>query len=150
MSHFFKFCLLIQSTNERAKRRIMKSVFMLASIMYLSMASAAGSEPFSQSKFEIAAQSNKPVIVGFHAASCGSCKIQKPNMQSILNENSFKETVGLLADFESTVEFRKHMKKPVRSPSTIVIFQGGLEVARVQGVTDKDELRTQLQNAINK
>ncbi len=120
-------------------------------ITFLALNSAfATSSQFSTQAFEADSKSAVPVVVGFHSDSCGSCKVQKPNLESLLQENSFKDIKGFMANFEGTSDFRKSLKKPVRRPSTIVIFKAGSEVARISGVTDKDELRTLLQNAISK
>ena len=105
---------------------------------------------FTEQAFSVASQNSAPVVVGFHSDSCGSCKIQKPNLDAILQEAEFSGVTGLKANFEETSSFRKSLKQPVRGPSAIVIFKNGNEVARINGVTQKDKIRKLLKEAISK
>jgi len=45
-----------------------------------------------------------------------------------------------MANFETTSEFRKSLGKSIRGPSTVVIFKGDQEIARVQGETKREKL----------
>lgn len=129
----------------------MKSIVLSALAMsFISMSSAFAlpSESFSDSAFNEAAKSGKPFLVAFHSDSCGSCKVQKPNLESALQEPALQEVKGLMANFEATSDFRKHLKKPVRGPSTIVIFKGEKEIARIQGETKKEKLVEIISNSV--
>ncbi|MBX3032589.1 MAG: hypothetical protein KF865_01595 [Bdellovibrionaceae bacterium] len=55
-----------------------------------------------------------------------------------------------MANFETTSDFRKHLEKPVRGPSTIVIFKGNREISRIQGETSKDKLLALVASGIAK
>jgi len=79
-------------------------------------------------------------VVAFHSDSCGSCKVQKPNLEAVLSESPLQATRGLMANFETTSEFRKSLGKSIRGPSTVVIFKGDQEIARVQGETKREKL----------
>ncbi len=109
---------------------------------------AETAQSFSETRFNKAISSKEAFVVAFHSDSCGSCKIQKPNLESLLQEEPLKDVLGLMANFEATSEFRKHLEKPVRGPSTILVFKQGQEVARVQGETDKQKIRDLISNAI--
>lgn len=102
---------------------------------------AAPAKPFSLQSFQEVSKGNGTVVVGFHSPSCGSCKVQKPNLEALLKEDEFAAVQGFLADFEESESFRKSLERPVRGPSTIVIFKNGKELSRIQGVTRKEELR---------
>lgn len=103
---------------------------------------------FTSAAFDGAIKESNTVVVGFQSPSCGSCRVQKPNLEAILKEPEFESVKGLMADFDETKIFRNSLKKPVRSPSTIVIFKKGVEVSRIQGVTDKDDLRKLLRESL--
>lgn len=120
------------------------SAFVTSAVISFSVATAAPANKFSVSDFERAAETSLPVIVGFHSPSCGSCKVQKPNLEALLKEKEFTNVQGFLADFSDSENFRKSLAKPVRSPSTIVVFKNGHEVRRILGITNKDELRKAL------
>ncbi|MFN8943712.1 MAG: thioredoxin family protein [Pseudobdellovibrionaceae bacterium] len=120
----------------------MKYVFLSFALSFIFSTATFAAEPtiFNQSKFDEALKSGQPFVVAFHSPSCGSCKVQKPNLISALKEESLSNVDGLLADFDSTEEFRKQLGKPVRSPSTILIFKNGKEVSRIMGETNKDTI----------
>lgn len=88
---------------------------------------------------------NSPsAVVAFHSSSCGTCKIQKPRLQTLLLKDQNSGIKNIFLDFDSENEVRKNLK--VAYPSTIVVFKRGVEVARVTGETDENEL----QNLISK
>lgn len=121
----------------------MKNLF---SVLVLSLAIASStfasqSVPFSEDAFDSAVKNRSNFVVAFHSDSCGSCKIQKPNLEAVLLEDPLKNVSGLMADFESTSDFRKRLNVPVRSPSTILVFKGGQEVYRILGETKKEKIR---------
>ncbi len=109
---------------------------------------AAASTVFSESAFNSALKSNEAFVVAFHSDSCGSCKVQKPNLEAALQEESLKATSGFMANFEATAEFRKKLDKPVRGPSTILVFKNGKEVGRILGETNKDKIRESILKSI--
>lgn len=110
----------------------------------------ASSQPFTESDFKKAVENRESFIVAFHSPSCGSCKVQKPNLELALNEKPLENVTGLMADFDSTAELRKSFAKPVRGPSTIVIFKSGKEVARILGETNKEKIKQSIEEAFAK
>lgn len=83
---------------------------------------------------------NSPsAVVAFHSASCGTCKVQKPRLQTLLLKDQNTGIKNIFLDFDSETEVRKDLK--VAYPSTIIVFKNGSEVARVTGVTDENELQ---------
>lgn len=129
------------------KKIILSLAFLLSTIQ---SAQAAQSKPFTEAAFNSALSSNGAFVVAFHSDSCGSCKIQKPNLESALLENPLIPVEALMANFEDTSEFRKHLGKPVRGPSTILVFKNGKEVSRILGETNKERIRDLIANAIAK
>lgn len=127
----------------------MKVITLIANFLLAVSVQAAVPQGFTTKLFAEKSSTTEPVVVGFHSPACGSCKIQKPNLEAILKESSFESVQGLMADFDGTSTFRKSLEKPVRNPSTIVIFRSGREIARIEGVTSKDELRSLIQNAVS-
>ncbi len=83
------------------------------------------------------------VIMAFHSKSCSSCKIQKPELESILKETSYSSSKNFFMDFESSPTLRKELN--VKFPSTIIVFKKGKEVARVTGETNKLKLTSLVQ-----
>lgn len=129
-------------------RKCLSAIVVSLSLISGANVFAAPAKQFSTSEFEQTAKTSSLVVVGFHSPSCGSCKVQKPNLEAILKEKEFAEVHAFLADFDSSESFRKSLSRPVRAPSTIVIFKNGREVGRIQGVTNKDELRKTLSESL--
>lgn len=119
-------------------------------ILNVQSAFAAEAKPFSEDAFKSAVSNKENFVVAFHSDSCGSCKVQKPNLEAALKEAPLESVQGLMANFEETSEFRKHLTKPVRRPSTILVFKSGKEVARILGETNKEKIRDLINNAVIK
>lgn len=117
-------------------------------LLIASVQASASSTAFTEASFDQAVKSKEPVVVAFHSDSCGSCKVQKPNLETAMNEDPLKSVVGFMANFEATSDFRKKLEKPVRGPSTILVFINGKEVARIQGETNKDKIRDAISKGI--
>lgn len=127
----------------------MKAVNFLISVMlafHLTTAAAMGLDPYSEKEFIQAQNDNGTVVLAFHSASCGTCKIQAPALDSLLKEDSFKSLSGMQVHFEDSKDLRKKFR--VNSPSTVVVVRNGQEVARSTGITDISELRKVLQKGI--
>jgi thioredoxin-like negative regulator of GroEL len=78
-------------------------------------------------------------VIAFHSGSCGTCKIQKPRLQSLLLKEQNSQIKDVFLDFDAEVEIRKNFK--VAYPSTVIVFKNGLEVGRVTGETNEAELQ---------
>jgi thiol-disulfide isomerase/thioredoxin len=83
------------------------------------------------------------VVIAFHSKSCTSCKIQKPELESILKEPSHSAFKNFFMDFESTPVLRKELN--VKFPSTIIVFKKGKEISRVIGETERTKLSALIQ-----
>ncbi len=83
------------------------------------------------------------VIMAFHSKSCSSCKIQKPELESILKDELYSSSKKFFMDFESSPELRKQLS--VKFPSTVIVFKKGKEIARVTGETDRVKLTSLIQ-----
>ncbi len=127
----------------------MTKTIVISSILLLTQAAAAlPIEAFSPDKFQQAVQKKESFVVGIHAPWCGSCRIQKPNLERVVNEEPLEKVRAFMADFESSAAFRSGLEKPVRSPSTILVYKDGQEVGRIQGETNKEKIRSQITNLL--
>jgi len=130
-----------------SKITILSVFLMLASIQD---ANAIETSLFSEIAFRQAIHEKQDFVVAFHSDSCGSCKVQKPNLEKALQEKPIDSVPGFMANFEATAAFRKQMEKPVRGPSTILVFKGGQEVSRILGETDKEKIHHLIAEALMK
>ena len=102
-------------------------------------------QPYSAERLAQLQTGGKPVAVHFHAEWCGTCKIQEKALQTIKAEGSLAQVTLLVADYDKEKDLRKQMK--VRAQSTLVVFKGSQEVARLGGDTATDKLKSALAKA---
>ncbi len=101
--------------------------------------------PYTPQALAEAQQAGKPVAVHFHAEWCPTCKQQEKALAQLKTEAGLDITV-LVADYDNVKDLRKAMK--VRSQSTLVVFRGTEERARLGGDTAADKIRTALKSAL--
>jgi thioredoxin 1 len=125
-----------------------KSLVLLAalSLGFAAPASAQSPEPFRQETFAAALAAGKPILVHVTAGWCPTCRAQKAILAKLENVPRFRDILVLDVDFDA--------QKPVvaafkaRSQSTLVVFKGGVEIARAVGQTDPAAIDTLLSQAI--
>ena len=94
-----------------------------------------------------AAQSaGKPVAVHFHAPWCPTCRAQAKVFDGLKPDASLPLPL-LVADYDSERALRQ--KLGVRTQSTLIVWRGAKETARLAGETDPDRLRAALRSAIS-
>ncbi len=69
-------------------------------------------------------------------------------LSELLTEPEFKNFIPIVVNYDKDDDFKTFYKAPNRS--TILLFKGGNELARIYGVTDKDSIRAGLLGAANK
>ncbi|MFM2187808.1 MAG: hypothetical protein RIR43_2380 [Pseudomonadota bacterium] len=109
------------------------------------MVMALDIQPYSAERLAQLQTAGKAVGVHFHAEWCGTCKTQEKALQAIKSEGSLPGVALLVADYDKEKELRKQMK--VRAQSTLVVFKGSQEVARVGGDTEAAKLKAALAKA---
>lgn len=107
-----------------------------------SWALALDIQPYSAERLAQLQSGGKPVAVHFHAEWCGTCKTQEKALLAIKSEGSVPQVTLLVADYDKEKDLRRKMK--VAAQSTLVVFKGSAEVARVGGETATDKLRAAL------
>lgn len=91
-------------------------------------------------------KNSNTVVLAFHSKSCSSCKAQKPELESILSESSYKSTKKYFLNFETSSELRKTLG--VKFPSTVIVFKKGSEIVRSTGETDRNKLISLVQKGL--
>lgn len=108
---------------------------------------AAGVKPYSKASFTVALSSAEAVVVHVHADWCPVCRKQQPTIQALAADPSMAKVSFVQVDFDKDRDFLKSYK--VASQSTILVFRGGKEVARLNGVTDPAQIKQKLQAAVS-
>ncbi|HDR1022910.1 TPA: thioredoxin family protein [Pasteurella multocida] len=118
----------------------MKKVFTLLTTLFVSaQVFAVDFKPFEQAAFDVAIQSNKPVLVDVYADWCPTCKRQVKVLEPMLNEDQFKEYTVFKVDYDEQKDVLKDFK--VTRQSTLILFNEGKEVRRSIAETSEDGLR---------
>lgn len=110
-----------------------------------SLAQALTLAPYSEQALAAAQQAGQPVAVHFHADWCPTCKQQEKAFAQLQSEPDLPITV-LVADYDKEKALRRALK--VRMQSTMVVFKGQEEKARLAGDTDPDKIRAALKAAL--
>lgn len=108
---------------------------------------ASAVKPYNKASFDKALGSAQAVVVHVHADWCPVCRKQQPTIQSLAADPAMKNVAFVQVDFDNDRDFLKTYK--VSNQSTILVFRGGKEVARLNGVTDPDQIKKKLQAAVS-
>ncbi|MBR1413809.1 MAG: thioredoxin [Bacilli bacterium] len=80
--------------------------------------------------------SEKIVLADFNAEWCGPCKMLKPIIDEIANENDNVKIVSINVDEEDELS----EKYDISSIPCLVVFKDGKEINRSIGLKSKDEI----------
>jgi len=81
-------------------------------------------------------KSEKRVLVDFNAVWCGPCKMLKPTLEAIAEENDAVKIVAVDVDEAEDLA----MQYNVSSIPCLVLFENGAEVKRNVGLITRDEI----------
>jgi thioredoxin-like negative regulator of GroEL len=126
-------------------RRLLITAATLISLGAASLAQALDIKPFTQEALAAAQAAGQPVAVHFHADWCGTCKQQEKVLAQLKTEPGLNLTL-LVADYDKEKDLRRALK--VRSQSTMVVFRGKEEKARLGGDTDPAKFRAAFKAAL--
>lgn len=87
--------------------------------------------------FEKIINSEKPVLIDFHALWCGPCKLQAPILQEI--SGILKDQVRIIKiDVDKNPDIAA--KYQIRAVPTLIVFRNDKPAWRQSGVVDKQNL----------
>jgi thioredoxin-like negative regulator of GroEL len=126
-------------------RRLLITAAALLSLGAIPLAQALEIKPFTAEALAAAQAAGQPVAVHFHADWCGTCKQQEKVLAQLKTEAGLDLTL-LVADYDKEKDLRRALK--VRSQSTMVVFRGKEEKARLGGDTDPAKFRAAFKAAL--
>ena len=108
-------------------------------------AQALDIQPYSAAALESAQKADRPVALHFHANWCPTCRAQEKVF------NGFKPDARLalpllIVDYDAERALKQ--KLGVRTQSTLIVYRGKRETARLAGETDPARLKAALQSAL--
>ena len=99
---------------------------------------------FSEEFFENAKASGKTIVVNSYEVWCGTCSKQTNILDQA--EKEFKDIVFL--SYEQSKNKDIAQKLNIKFWTTIVVYKGKVEVARIVGQTDKEIIYSAIQKGI--
>lgn len=91
--------------------------------------------------------SGNPLVVHVHADWCSVCRAQMPVMDRVLAGPAYKNVRAVRVNFDREKNFLADYK--VVRQSTILIFKGGKEIARLSYDSDPARIEQTLERAIS-
>lgn len=110
----------------------------LAFLLFARLACATVGLPFEQTRFNTLMKEGGPVLVWFHVDWCPTCQVQDRILRELLGLPELRRLTILRVDYD-------HQKDEVRKfrairQSTFILFNGGKEVGRSLGGTDREDI----------
>jgi thioredoxin 1 len=108
-------------------------------------AQALDSKAYSAAALAEAQSAGKPVALHFHADWCPTCRTQEKAFKSMSAEPGLDITL-LVVNYDTEIDLKRSLR--VRSQSTLIVYKGRTETARLAGDTNADALRKALKSAL--
>ena len=123
----------------------MKKIFIVLFLFVCLSANAVEKKTnFSTEIFEKARDSGKTVVINSYEVWCGTCSEQTKILDQA--EKEFKDIIFL--SYEQSKNKEIAQKLNIKYWTTIVVYKGNKEVARIVGQTDKKTIYSAIQKGI--
>lgn len=106
---------------------------------------ALDSKPYSAAALSEAQKAGKPIALHFHADWCPTCRAQTKVFQQLSGEPGLDVTI-LTVNYDTETALKRSLK--VQTQSTLIVYKGKTETARLAGVVETDALKAALKSAL--
>ena len=117
----------------------------LALLLGTTSAQALEIRPYSPDALAAARKAGGPVALHFHASWCPTCRAQEKVFNDFKPDASLALPL-LVVDYDKERALKQ--KLGVRTQSTVIVYRGDKETARIAGETDPAKLKAALQSAL--
>lgn len=112
-----------------------------------SLAMAGDIKAYTQAQFDQLASEGRPLVLAIQASWCPTCKAQKPILDALMGQATYKDVTTLTIDFDADKPLLKKYK--VSTQSTLIGFKGRKEVGRSVGDTTKAGIEGLIQKTVD-
>ena len=138
---------VFQGVRIHPKDFIMIKTLLIAALSFAaSQAFALTITPYSAPALKAAQSAGKPVALHFHANWCSTCRAQEKAFQGMKDAPALKGITLLVVDHDEEKSLRKTLG--VRSQSTVIVYKGEQQTAKLAGETEPAALQQALKSAL--
>jgi len=102
-------------------------------------------QPYSAAALATAQQAGAPVALHFHADWCPTCRAQEKVFNGLKGDSALAMPL-LVVDYDRERALKQQLG--VRTQSTLIVYRGKRETARLAGDTEPARLKAALQSAL--
>jgi thioredoxin 1 len=117
----------------------------LSLLLCMGAAHALEVQPYTPAALADAQKAGKPVALHFHASWCPTCRAQDKVFTDFKPDATLALPL-LVVDYDKERALKQQLK--VHTQSTVIVYRGTRETARVAGETDPAKLKAALQSAL--
>lgn len=121
--------------------KAIKAVIVFGSMLFAASAFALEIKPYSADTFAQIQKSGAGVALHFHADWCPTCRAQEKVFNGWKGNASVPVNL-LVVDYDKERDLKNKLN--VRTQSTLIVFKGDKEVARLAGKSDEKSLKEAL------
>ena len=121
--------------------KAIKAVIVFGSMLFAASAFALEIKPYSADTFAQIQKSGAGVALHFHADWCPTCRAQEKVFNGWKSDASVPGNL-LVVDYDKERDLKNKLN--VRTQSTLIVFKGDKEVARLAGKSDEKSLKEAL------
>lgn len=135
-----------QPSTRRAFTHIALTASVFIAGLLASTANAGDIVPASMDAYKQASMAKKPIIMHIHASWCPACAKQNPALEALMKEPEFKDVVVFKIDFDTDKALVEQLG--VKSQSTLIAAKGPVEIDRMVGISDQEQIRQFIRKAL--
>jgi thioredoxin 1 len=117
----------------------------ITALAICNLASALDVKPYSEAAFAQSQKTGQASALHFHADWCPTCKKQSSSIEQLKADKVLNLTI-YVANYDTEKGLKQ--KHGVNAQSTLIVFKGAAEKARLAGQTSPEAIKEALQAAL--